>query len=86
MTRAGTRNKEEKNALSRNIFFKRAHNPYCQIENHLTEKSVARVHHVCGFYSNIEMLEALFAPDSKYRPHLEIIVNSLNTLIESGEI
>jgi len=56
------------------------------VKNHLTEKSLKRIEHVYSLYSNPDLLGEVFEPGSKYRPYLGSITNSLNTLIENGEI
>ena len=56
------------------------------VKNHLTEKSLKRISSVCSFYSSNELLENIFAADSKYREYLANIVGSLNTLMENGEL
>lgn len=56
------------------------------VRNHLTEKSLNRIDHVYGVYSDTQLLTEVFTPGSKYRPFLENIVIALNTLLEQGEL
>lgn len=56
------------------------------VKNHLTEKSLNRIDNVYELYSNAELLEEAFTPDSKYRSYLGSIVTGLNTLLEQGEL
>lgn len=56
------------------------------VKAHLTEKSLKRIEHVYGLYSDPKLLNAVFESGSTYRPYLAKISGSLNTLMENGEI
>ena len=56
------------------------------VEKHLTEKSLTRIESVYQVYSNEDLLNDAFQPESDYRPFLGNIVTGLNTLIEQGEL
>ena len=56
------------------------------VKAHLTEKSMKRIEHVYNLYTDPNLLDAVFEPNSKYRPFLGSICTSLNLLIDNGEI
>lgn len=56
------------------------------VQRHLTDKSVSRIDHVFGFFSNPQFLDAIFKKDSQYREILGKIVSDMNRAMDSGEM
>ncbi|XP_025835620.1 tumor necrosis factor alpha-induced protein 8-like protein isoform X2 [Agrilus planipennis] len=56
------------------------------VSKHLSEKSLARIDEVFGFFTNEQFLDELFSPNSQYREILGKIVADLNKAIENGDL
>lgn len=53
------------------------------VQPHLTEKSLGRIDNVFNFFTDQELLEALFRSDGDHRARLGVIVEDLNKLLDS---
>ncbi|KAF4530750.1 hypothetical protein B566_EDAN007972 [Ephemera danica] len=56
------------------------------VVRHLTEKSVARIDSVFGFFEEPAFLDSLFRRDSQHRELLGRIVNDMNHALDAGEM
>lgn len=56
------------------------------VERHLTDKSLARIDEVFGFFNDAKLLETAFRIDSPYRDVVSAIVADLNAAMDSGDI
>ncbi|KAH8272853.1 hypothetical protein KR018_004777 [Drosophila ironensis] len=56
------------------------------VRPHLTEKSLGRIDEIFDFFSDTEMLETAFRPDSPYREVMGKIVADINAGMEAGEL
>jgi len=54
------------------------------VGRHLTEKSISRIEHVFGFFSNPSHLDEIFKKDGDYRDLLGKIVADMHKLMEEG--
>ncbi|XP_061389434.1 tumor necrosis factor alpha-induced protein 8-like protein [Musca vetustissima] len=56
------------------------------VNRHLTEKSLTRIDEVFDFFTDANLLETAFKPDSPYREVMANIVADINTAMETGDI
>lgn len=56
------------------------------VDRHLTEKSKLRIDTVFRFFSDGELLDALFLPSGHYRDQLGVIVTDMHKMIEEGNL
>lgn len=56
------------------------------VASHLTDKSLARIDHVFGFFANQQFLDAVFRRDSVHREHLSRLVHDMNKAMEEGSM
>lgn len=56
------------------------------VERHLTDKSLARIDEVFGFFNDAKLLETAFRIDSPYHDVVAAIVADLNAAMDSGDI
>jgi hypothetical protein len=54
------------------------------VQKHLTEKSLARIDSVFGFFADPNFLDAVFRKDSQYRENLGRIVADMNRAMDEG--
>jgi hypothetical protein len=54
------------------------------VQRHLTDKSLARIDYVFGFFANPNFLDAVFKKDSEYREILGRIVADMNRAMDEG--
>uniref|UniRef100_A0A667WL47 Tumor necrosis factor, alpha-induced protein 8-like 2a n=2 Tax=Myripristis murdjan TaxID=586833 RepID=A0A667WL47_9TELE len=56
------------------------------VSRHLTAKSLGRIRHVFGHYSDPALLSGLYRPDGPLRPNLGRICSGLSKLLEEGKL
>lgn len=54
------------------------------VKRHFTDKSRNRVEHVYKLFADRNLLDVVFIPGNEYRPYLSAIVQSINSLIDTG--
>ena len=75
----------DKNFLSRNL--QEVSSMLKQlVARHLTDKSIARIDNVFGFFSDTDYLAVLFEPDGPYSHILSSIVDDMHHMMEEGTI
>lgn len=56
------------------------------VKNHLTDKSLGRIDHVFGFFTQPDVLDAVFKRDGEHREVLGKIVTDLHRSLEDGNL
>lgn len=56
------------------------------VSRHLTEKSIARIDFIFGFFANPSFLEDIFRHDSQHKEVMGKIVNDIHKSMESGAL